>query len=516
MRDVHSHDETAEHGVPTEVASTVRTELDTVLSTERFVRSPRSSAILRFIVEEALEGRQYQINSRTIARNAFEADQDEESLSDAAVRVAVGRLRNALVSHYQERPSAEVEISIPTGSYVPHFARQIDSHPSVAVIVFDDLGVNTAHGHVRYGLAEAIAARLAVGTSFEVVGAIDPELNSPSDRRSDLIGGFDYVISGTIRPVGEMVRVDVKLSARGGGLLWSLSSEGRPDSVDLVAFERDIVLRTVGEVGDYTGIINRHRAAHGSFSDEPVVHKAWSRYFAYMHLPHDELLWEALAAMEHATTARPQARVQGVLAHLHTSAAVVEPDEADTHLRLASELSRAALAEVPDDPHARLALGVVELLRGHHELARREFGLIPALPAANPSLLYGAGIGTIATGAWADGVDMIERAIQRNPGHYGFWMLYPAFERYRRGDYDAALEAARVVHLPSDPIGGILRAAILVRLDRIGPATTALREEDIENEPDLAAAMIALRRRLLVPPQIADDLERDAMAVLAT
>lgn len=498
--------------VPSEAA--VRAELEAILSTARFERSPRSSAILRFVVEEALAGRTYQINEGTIADNAFEADPDGRSRSEATVRVAVVRLRQALSNHYRDRRPHEVEIAIPTGSYVPLFTRYLGSPPSVAVIIPDDIGVDPAHGHVRFGVAEAIAARLATSTSFRVFGALNPALSAPEGERSSALDHMDYVLGGTVRSVDESIRIEMKLRRSDGRLIWSHECEGNPSGIDLVEFEHDVASSVAGAVGDYTGIINRDRAGSGRFSAEPAVHQAWSRYFAYMHLPDDDLLWEALEAMERAVAVQPDARARGVLAHLHTSAAIVAVDQAEEHLRTAAALARAAFAETPDEPHAALALGVVELLRGHHDLAREEFARIGTAPSANPSLLYGAGIGIIATGAWADGIELIERAIELNPGHYGFWMLYPAFERYRRGDHRGALAAARAVDLPSDPVGGILRAAVYVRLGQNEPAEQALRDEGIEDEVALAAAMTALRHRLLVPLEVADDLECDAKSAL--
>ncbi len=492
----------------------VREQLTAMLSTARFQRSPRSSAILRFIVDEALAGRPYQINARTIVANAFEPDQEEGTLSEAAVRVAVGRLRRALQDHYREHETDPVVITIPTGSYVPRLVQRPSSRPSIAVIVFDDLGADPVHAHTRFGVADALAGRLAAEPHLRVVGALDPiDLTT---RAPQTAAGFDYILSGSVRSVDGAIRVAVQLQAGGGEVVWSRSVDATPVSTDLLGFEDDVVNEVAGALGDYTGIINRHRAHTGAFTDDLATNEAWSRFLQFMPTLETERFWTTLESFEQAVDDESDARMQAVLSHLYCTASALDPGKAEEYLDGAVHWARRSLAQAPNDPHASWAMGLLQLLRGHHDLARVEFDRLPTLPAANPSLLYGAGLGKIWTGGpWAAGMALIERAIERHPAHPGSWMIYPAHDRYLRGDYVGALETARSVNLPSGPIGAILRAAALVRLGRPAPAKEELHDVGIDSTESLATSMTAMRAALLAPPEIADRIERDALSALA-
>ena len=412
----------------------VRQQLSAVLWTARFQRSPRSSAILRFIVNEALAGRSYLINARTIGANAFEPHQDEGTLSDAAVRVAVGRLRQALQDHYREHQTAPVVIEIPTGSYVPRFVQRLSKRPHIAVIVFDDLGVVPMHAQTRFGLADAIAGRLAAEPHYRVVGALDP-IDSSTDgvQTADLC---DYILSGSVRSVDGAIRVAVQLRARGEEVIWTRTFDATPVGAGLLDFEDDVVGVVAGALGDYTGIISRHRGHTGAFADDVDTNEAWSRYLEYMTALEDARFWAAFGAFERAVDDESDARMQAVFSHLCCSASALDPGKADQYLDRAAHLARTALAQAPDDPHAAWAMGLLQLLRGHHDIARREFDRLPTLPEVNPSLLYGAGLGKIWTGGpWAEGMALIERAIEQQRAHPGSWMIYPALDRYLRGDY---------------------------------------------------------------------------------
>jgi TolB-like protein/tetratricopeptide (TPR) repeat protein len=103
-------------------ADDVRAELERILSNPRFQGSEKRRAFLRFIVEEALAGRADRLKGYTVAVEVFGRDENFDSQADPVVRLEARRLRRDLNSYYVEAGSHDpVRISIPKGTYVPHF-----------------------------------------------------------------------------------------------------------------------------------------------------------------------------------------------------------------------------------------------------------------------------------------------------------------------------------------------------------------------------------------------------------
>jgi Tol biopolymer transport system component len=102
--------------------SEIRAELGKVLSSPLFVNSWRMSRFLRFIVETTLEGDGERIKEYLVATEVFDKPVDYDPQSDSTVRTEAGKLRSRLARYYDSEGREDpVVITIPKGSYVPHF-----------------------------------------------------------------------------------------------------------------------------------------------------------------------------------------------------------------------------------------------------------------------------------------------------------------------------------------------------------------------------------------------------------
>ncbi|MCP3419043.1 hypothetical protein NLM16_33535 [Bradyrhizobium brasilense] len=100
----------------------VAKELDRILSSPHFQASERRQAFLRFIVDETLAGRAESLKGYTIALAVFRRDHSFDPQADPVVRLEARRLRRDLDSYYVDSGRDDpVRITIPKGSYVPHF-----------------------------------------------------------------------------------------------------------------------------------------------------------------------------------------------------------------------------------------------------------------------------------------------------------------------------------------------------------------------------------------------------------
>jgi hypothetical protein len=100
----------------------VARQLDRLLENPHFSNSRRFPSFLRFIVQEELEGRGDQLKERTLGIEVFGRDPGYDTTSDPIVRVTAAEIRKRIAQYYQDSGSPdELRISLPPGSYVPHF-----------------------------------------------------------------------------------------------------------------------------------------------------------------------------------------------------------------------------------------------------------------------------------------------------------------------------------------------------------------------------------------------------------
>jgi TolB-like protein len=104
-------------------ASEVRETLARIAASDDFRASPNLTAFLKFIVERTLEGREDTIKAYTVATEVLGRPESFDPQVDPIVRVEATRLRRSLERYYG-RHADGVTISIPRGSYVPHFGRE--------------------------------------------------------------------------------------------------------------------------------------------------------------------------------------------------------------------------------------------------------------------------------------------------------------------------------------------------------------------------------------------------------
>ena len=102
--------------------SLIREQLNRMLSDRLFQHSRRCGSMLRYIVEQTLEGKADHLKERTIGVEVFGRDPEYDCNSEPIVRVNATDLRKRIALYYAEpERAAEVHINLPPGSYVPEF-----------------------------------------------------------------------------------------------------------------------------------------------------------------------------------------------------------------------------------------------------------------------------------------------------------------------------------------------------------------------------------------------------------
>jgi hypothetical protein len=113
---------TADAAYSEEDKAEINRQLGRMLENPHFSHSRRFPSFLRFIVQEELEGRGDQLKERSLGIEVFGRDADYDTTTDPIVRVTAAEIRKRIAQYYQESATPnELRISLPPGSYVPHF-----------------------------------------------------------------------------------------------------------------------------------------------------------------------------------------------------------------------------------------------------------------------------------------------------------------------------------------------------------------------------------------------------------
>ena len=101
-----------------------RAELQTVLHSPIFVRSPALTHLLSYLCEKTFAGQTDQIKEYSIALDVFERRDSFDQDTDSIVRVEANRLRKRLSDYYARQGAHDpIRITIPLGQYVPTFEK---------------------------------------------------------------------------------------------------------------------------------------------------------------------------------------------------------------------------------------------------------------------------------------------------------------------------------------------------------------------------------------------------------
>ena len=103
----------------------VRAQLERMMASDDFIRSPQLGAFLRFVVEAVLQGNSDRIKAYTIGVDVLRRDAKFDPQLDPIVRVEATRLRRTIDRYYAGLGADDaIRIDLPRGSYIPTFSRR--------------------------------------------------------------------------------------------------------------------------------------------------------------------------------------------------------------------------------------------------------------------------------------------------------------------------------------------------------------------------------------------------------
>jgi len=353
----------------------------------------------------------------------------------------------------------------------------------VAVLPFKYSGSNSGLTDLAEGLTEDIVTGLSRFSYLRVIarGSTARFKNEAVDVRSagkEL--GARYIMEGSLRQAGTKLRLAVQLvDAVSGAHLWAENYERifSPDAI--FELQDELVPRIVSTIADHYGVL-AHSMSESLRSKAPEQlspYEAVLRSFGY---------YERLTPDEHATVrvgleravqqspgyADGWAMLSIIYGEEHKYGFNARPDP----LARALEAARRATDAASSNHFAYLALAATLFFRKEFEAFRSAAEQAVILnPMDSGTIAY---LGTLMSlaGDWERGCALVDRAIQLNPKHPG-WYWFPAFyNAYRKSDYRGALTVAVKINMPRFYATPLVTAAAYGQLGERDAAGKALRE----------------------------------------
>jgi hypothetical protein len=158
-----------------------RAEVEAVLTSERFVRSPRLAKLLGYLCHKYFEGEAEQIKEYNIATEVLGRPANFDPSQDAIARVEAHRLRKKLKEYYAaEGHQHEVRIVLHPGTYVPVFTRirPLPARQPVEAEEHDELS-----DPVDTGGAPPLESVFSCTPAVPAAPSTEPERRTPKNRR---------------------------------------------------------------------------------------------------------------------------------------------------------------------------------------------------------------------------------------------------------------------------------------------------------------------------------------------
>ena len=515
--------------VPMPEAEDVLGGLERVLASGDFDGSPRSRAFIRFIVEEALAGRQHGLSQAAIAVKVFGRREDFDPTVDPIVRIQAGRLRRSLERYYLLVGADDpVRIELPRGSYVPllRWANSAEApeagrdgpEPAEDPGGWPSIVLSVRSGGKGDGGSDEEAARFVDHLAVELDRYRDVRValrRAPSGP--SLSRGGSFSLTGQLLEEDGRPRVAVHLQdCRTDRQVWAEEYRGNPgQSGD---FYRETAKVVAAQVASEHGIVARTLCGQPIPPEtEGTTYGAILRSYRFFLMREPADLVPTLEALRRALAADPEcALAWGQLSRLHVANHAFEVAPADTSIEQGLAFAQNAVHLDPSSQRARTALAFALLVKGETVAALAETE--SALTLNPETFVYLEMIGWLLSllGEWERGTALVRKAIARNPHHIptAYFALWA--DDLRRGEIEQAhLEALRY-----RDTGffwrSVMRACCLGHLGRLEEARVEVAEL-LRTKPDFASRGRTLIGRLLKLPdlqaRVADGLAKAGLVL---
>ena len=360
------------------------------------------------------------------------------------------------------------------------------SGPSIAVLPFTNASGDPDQDYFGDGLAAEIGTELARYRELSVIARSSTVLHGGEEidvRETGKTLGARYLLQGSVRKVGDRIRLNVQLSdTEDGRSVWDSRYERDLTAENLFELQDDLTSRVVNEIAGTYGALTRaglpdaRRKPPASMEGYDCV----LRVYEYLHVHTPENHFAARECLETILETDPEfADGNAWLGYLYGEEYHhrwnENPDVYDS-LDRANEFAETAMRLDPTSHVVHGTMALTLFLRGDYELARLESLKTIDLNPNDALWLALMGLYLIQQEDFEIGVPMFSKAIEVNPHPPPWKGMGHFYEHYHFGRYEEALTDARSIGRSGDFRTELFVAAALGQLGRAEDAAPYLEE----------------------------------------
>jgi TolB-like protein len=369
----------------------------------------------------------------------------------------------------------------------------LPDRPAIAVLPFTNMTDDPAQDYFSDGISEDIITALSKLRWFFVIARNSSFIYKGKTVHLKQIGdelGVGYVVEGSVRKVGERVRITAQLNdVATGSHVWAERYDR--DFADVFAVQDEITEAIVAAIEPQLYAAENFRGRRkppDSMDAWDLVMRALSHYWRVTR--QDNVVAQAL--LEKATALDPNyGQALGVLATSHTFSAHMGWEDMAVATPIAERAAAVAILADSEDPWAHLALGSVYLFARRFDDSLAEF---EAALGLNPNFSLAQGYHGLALaycGRWEEAARAAQRALRLSPRDplAAIYCGIAAYANYVGRNYEEAMRLAR--------------EGIRQRGDFVGAHRVLTAAASMAGQVDMAQAALQELRR--VQPNISLD-----------
>src|SRR5262245_13417674 len=382
--------------------------------------------------------------------------------------------------------------------------------PSIAVLPFANMSSDAEQEYFSDGITEDLITDLSKVSGLFVIARNSCFAYKGRPVKVQEIGrdlGVRFVLEGSVRKVGNRVRITAQLiDAGSGGHLWAERFDR--ELTDIFATQDEVVEKIVGTLA-VTLTQGEERRLRGRGTGNLEAYECWLRARETFWRDTRESVGQARAMYRRAIEldrhfAAPPAGL--ALAAVSDYASDWAPD-ASQALGEAEGWARRAVELNDQEPLSHMALGAVLLWRRDHEGALAAFRRMIDL---DPNFAQGhaaTGLALTYAGRASDALERIAMAMRLDPHYSDMLLHFLAQANFSLGKYEIAAQQLvdRIARNPGTDASRMLLASCYGHLGRADEARAAWAEL-LKVNPDFSL----MQRARVLPYKNADDFQRIA------
>ncbi len=336
--------------------------------------------------------------------------------------------------------------------------------PSILVLPFTNMSGDSEQVYFSEGITEDITAGLSRFHELSVFArnsAFAFQGSSKTARQISLELGARYVLEGSVRKLGNNLRLSVQLSDVGSARqLWAERYDRPLEDVFAVqeAVSEAVVATVIGRVTK-----TAHEQALRKRPEQLLAYDCWLRG------QHELLLWNADSDLQALNWFEKSLQIDPYFARAHSSVALLlngriltAPGLSEEEADRKSALRHARLSVEYDDSDARshLALAWISLFRSDLGRAARHFRICEELNPNAADNLMNCAVAAAYFGHPAQASQLANQAKKLNPLHPDWYLYMQAQIRFLAGEFEEAYEMGHPYIEEFPELGGWTTAAL--------------------------------------------------------